>query len=150
MSVAQELDTLIDKLNNSLDSGSDTIFGDSDSITHNVNPDFLDLYALHPDLNKIEEARFTYNIKPVDELWMITTRGERTGNSIETFRQWYDLLNKSNRPKVRIWQLAGVEDLASEEECCQMKECIYRVVLCALDYAKNGQLIISIIEIKKE
>ncbi|MBW1936917.1 MAG: hypothetical protein JRI84_15470 [Deltaproteobacteria bacterium] len=42
-----------------------------------TNPGLVDLYANHPDIESIRRSRRDAGIGPADEVWLITTRGER-------------------------------------------------------------------------
>lgn len=109
-----------------------------------TNPAFVNLYAHHPHLAQIEKARKDYAINPVDEIWLVTTKGDRTDKSIEGLNKWYNLTDTQTRPLMRIWQVADTEDLISEAECRRMGECIYRVFLRATEDAGSDQLIVSL------
>jgi adenosine deaminase len=109
-----------------------------------TNPGFLHLYANHPHLEQIERTRKDYEIKPVEEIWLVTTKGSRTDESIAKLNKWYNLTDKQKRPGMQIWQVADAEDLKSEAECRRMGECIHRVFLRATEYAGKGQLLVSL------
>lgn len=109
-----------------------------------TNPGLVDLYAHHPRRERIQAAREEAGILPVDEVWMITTRGAPTDTAIQGVRAWHALLDDKLRPLLRVWQVADTGDLASEAECRSMAECIFRLVLYASEQAKDGQLLISL------
>jgi len=110
-----------------------------------TNPGLVDLYANHPGLDDIRRSRRDASIKPADEIWLITTKGRRTDESVESVFQWRNVVKeRPDIPCFRIWQVADTEDLASEAECRLMSECIHRLVLHASERVGNGQLIISL------
>lgn len=103
-----------------------------------TNPEFLDLYAHHPLRDRLDSLRKEFAIAPVQEIWAVTTRGRRIDQAIGKLHDWYGLLPAAGRPKLRIWQVNGADDRASEVECNQMAECIWRVVLKAQQYKKKA------------
>ena len=109
-----------------------------------TNPGLVDLYANHPQLEDIERSRRAASIRPVDEIWLITTKGSRTDASVASVFQWLEHLAGLTIPCFRVWQVADTEDLASEAECRRMAECIFRLVLHASERAGNGRLLISL------
>ncbi|VBB44578.1 Adenosine/AMP deaminase [uncultured Desulfatiglans sp.] len=110
-----------------------------------TNPNLVDLYARHPKRDEIAETRRSADIRPVEEVWMVTTKGEKTDTPIQNLLAWHRLFGGGGRlPVLRIWQVAGAGDLASEEECRQMGECIFRVVLHAAERCADGHLLISL------
>ena len=109
-----------------------------------ANPGLVDLYALHPAADRIREARARAGICPVEELWLITTKGKTTDEAVLKVREWQGLLGRKPQPEIRVWQANNVQDLVSEAECRLMAECIYRLVLHASERVKRGQLIVSL------
>ncbi len=113
-------------------------------LTGFTNPDFLDLYAHHPVRARLDSIRKEFAIEPVQEIWAVTTRGSRIDRAIDKLHDWYGLLPAAGRPVLRIWQVKGADDLASEAECNQMAECIWRVVCKARQHKNKGRLFISL------
>ena len=113
-------------------------------LTGFTNPDFLDLYAHHPHRARLDRVRRQFDVPAVQEIWAVTTSGRRITRAIGSLYDWYGLLPATGRPVLRIWQVKGADDLASEAECDKMAECIWRVVLKARQYKKNGRLLISL------
>ena len=109
-----------------------------------TNPDLIDVFCNHPRRDRIAQVRKEYDIKPVDEMWVISTRGDKIRQTVQNLLGWYDLLDEDRRPELRIWQVSGVEDLASERECALMSEAIFRVVLHASEQSDSGQLLLSL------
>ncbi|MFZ7110042.1 MAG: CRISPR-associated ring nuclease [Desulfatiglandales bacterium] len=109
-----------------------------------TNPELVDLYAHHPQLEAIERSRLAALILPVDEVWLITTKGDKTDQSVGSLFQWRECMKDRAVPSFRVWQVADAEDLASEAECRRMAECIFRLVLHASERKAMGQLVISL------
>jgi len=109
-----------------------------------TNPGLVDLYAFHPDSEGIRNARHRAGIRPVDEVWLITTKGKTTDGAVREVRAWQDLLGPGRGPRLCVWQAANITDLSSEAECRLMAECIYRLVLHASERSEGGQLIVSL------
>jgi len=89
-----------------------------------TNPD-LNIYKNHTKLDEILKLRDEYDIKPIDEIWAITTGGEQTQESIEALEKWHTNIH------LKIFRLSDVDELASVEECRFMADYIYRTVLHA-------------------
>ncbi len=94
-----------------------------------LDPEWLPLYANHNNLQRLEELRQEWQLTPPDEIWVVTTEGERTTSSLELLAEWWHLLD-TPRP-LRVWQAAGTGELAGEEECARIRELILRLVLKA-------------------
>jgi adenosine deaminase len=109
-----------------------------------TNPGLVDLYANHPQLEMIRRSREDASIGPVDEIWIISTKGDRTDQAVGKAFQWRDLLGSPDMPFFRVWQVAHTEDLSSAAGCRRMAECIFRLVLHASERIDGGQLIISL------
>lgn len=84
------------------------------------------------------------DIHTIDELWLICTQGNHTNNAIEAFQLWLNALPEITFPKIHYLSLAGLEDLTNEEECKQMADFIYRVILKANEQKKQGKLLLSL------
>jgi adenosine deaminase len=110
-----------------------------------TNPGLVNLYGHHPRRAEIDTARRVALIQPADEVWCITTQGSGTESALANLYKWWDALaGRQNLPRLRIWQAAGIGDLASEADCRRMAECIYRLVLHASERVDGGQLTISL------
>ena len=84
-------------------------------------------------------------IKSFDEIWLICTHGEYAYKAIEKFYEWLGYIDGLvELPEIKLLSLEKIEDLTSEEECRQMSDFIYRVVLQALEYSSNGHLVLSL------
>ncbi|MBF0202418.1 MAG: hypothetical protein HQK66_14140 [Desulfamplus sp.] len=102
-----------------------------------TNPGLVDLFMHHPDIPSINRARESFNIDPVDEVWMISTSGPYVNKSLADLRQWYDLLDPGSRPSLKIWQTEGMDDLVTEEDCRRMSEAIHTLVLHAREQSSR-------------
>jgi len=98
----------------------------------------LKVYKNHSNLIEIQKLRNEYKIQPVDEVWVITTGGIKTQNSIEALKNW----NKNYNFDLKIFRLGEVDELATVEECRFMADYIYRTVLHASE--KVNKLYLSL------
>lgn len=107
-----------------------------------TNPDDFGFYDEHPDEEKINALRRLNTIKPINEVWVISTDNKVALDSIKISRNW---LNSGFLDiTLRAFILKGVSDLINVEHCRQMSNLIYSVVLAGKKYASNGQLILSL------
>lgn len=112
-----------------------------------VASDLLDLYAQHPNREKLAELRAQHQIATPDELWICTTEGEQTQKSIAQMQAWWAALGTSTLGKqipLRIWTAAGTDQLATQAECDHIRELTLRVTLLAAERANGGQLILCL------
>ncbi|MCD6534219.1 MAG: adenosine deaminase [Deltaproteobacteria bacterium] len=108
-----------------------------------VDPDFLPLYAKHPQRERLLALVREQGLRAPDEVWVVTTEGEKTVNSLNSLAKWWGLLGDV-RP-LRVWQAAGTNELAGEDECRRIRELTLRVVLKAQELAGNsGQVLLSL------
>jgi adenosine deaminase len=105
-------------------------------------PRALDLYAHHPRRGELEALRALHMLAAPDELWIITTEGQQTAQSLARLRAWWQTLG-SPLP-LRIWTAAGTDQLATQAECDHIRELTLRVVLLAAERARGGQLVLSL------
>lgn len=114
------------------------------------NPDRLDLWqSAEPSLREeIRIARGRHQLRPVDEIWIVTTCGATTAASLRQVEAWLEHLGKRSPhpvPVLRTWRSAGIEDPSSYEQCLLMRDLIFRVVLLATEYVTpQGQLLLSL------
>lgn len=90
-----------------------------------TNPDDYDFFAGNKN---VKEFRSKNKIKVVDELWIITTEGQR------------DLVQLTNwaekwKCALHVFVCKGVDNFQSEEEILKMRSFIYRVVLFGAEKA---------------
>lgn len=105
-------------------------------------PSRLPLYQNHPKREQMESWRKIYRLQPPDEIWICTTQGEQTLTSLDCLTEWLKLL--SDPPLVRIWQAGGTDQLATQQECADIRELILRACLAAQHRLDGGQLLLSL------
>ena len=108
-------------------------------------PEILPLYAYHPQRADIKKLKEDYKLSAPDEVWVCTTQGVQTENSLVQLKRW--ILTIQNPPVLRIWQAKGTDQLATQAECDHIKELIVRACLKAhqtVNEAKAGQVILSL------
>ncbi len=108
-----------------------------------TNPDHVNFYAEHPHRDAIMESRRRAGILPVDECWIVTTRGE-TNAALAEVERWHSALPENGRPVLRVRKTAEIDDPGSEQECRYMAECVFRLALHCSERAGEGQLLISL------
>jgi adenosine deaminase len=124
-----------------------------------TNPNVVDLYRFHPSNDRIVSIREEFGIQPVDEIWVVTPKGnidpqlvvlqewhallEPSVLLLAIIKEWAGLIDASFWPVLKIFQVSGTNDLISETECHIMKEALLRIVLHAAEYATEGQLLLS-------
>jgi adenosine deaminase len=109
-----------------------------------TNPDLVDLFKLHPEKNRMAEAAKTIGIVPARELWVVTTCGNKTKETLDKVAEWYDLLDPGQRPVLRIWQVDQTDGLSTEKECRLMCEGIHAIVYHAAERSRNKKLMLSL------
>jgi adenosine deaminase len=106
-------------------------------------PDKLPLYAHHPDRVRLDEVRSARALQSPDELWICTTEGKKTVESLERLRVWWSLIGAPI--PLRIWTAAGTDQLATQTECDHVRELTLRSVMAASErIGSGGQLIVSL------
>ncbi len=109
-----------------------------------TNPDLVDLFQNHPEKERITKTARTMGIVPARELWVVTTCGIQTEETLESVARWYDLLDAEKRPVLRIWQVDNVDALATEKECRRMCEAVHAIVHHAAQRSRNKTLMLSL------
>ncbi len=107
-----------------------------------VAPGHLDLYRDASDAQSLQGLRQRYGLEPPDELWVCTTEGERTQQSLVCLNDWWQRL--SLPIPLRIWTAAGTDQLATQNECEHLRELTLRLVLLASERCQGGQLVLSL------
>lgn len=108
-----------------------------------VDPDFLPLYASHPERERLLALRREQGLRAPDEIWVVTTEGRKTVASLDSLARWWGRLG--NVRPLRVWQAAGTDELAGEKECGFIRELTLRVVLKAHDCCgESGQVLLSL------
>jgi len=106
-------------------------------------PNLLDLYAHHPHADALAQTRDRHGLKAPDELWVCTTEGEQTRNSLVQLHAWWAQLGAP--VPLRIWRAQGTDQLADETECLRMRELTLRLALAATECAgPDGQVVVSL------
>lgn len=124
-----------------------------------TNPNVVDLYRLHPSNEKMKQIRDEFGLLPVNEIWVVTTEGrvapqlnavqkwhallEPPSTLMAKVKEWPGLIDTSYWPVLKIFQVSGADGMISENECLIMKEAILRIVLHAVEYVGDGQLLLS-------
>lgn len=109
-----------------------------------TNPGLVDLFKNHPEKHSIAKARKKEQIVPADEVWVVTTTGKQTDDSLEKAQEWYERLDPGKRPVLKIWQIKGTDSLATEFECRLMSEAVHTIVLHAVYRTEKGRLMLSL------
>ena len=106
-------------------------------------PATLDLYAHHPLRAELDALRARHGLRAPDELWICTTEGVQTRNSLLQLHAWWQQLGAPL--PLRVWSAAGTDQLATQAECEHIRELTLRVVLLATEQAgPQGQLVLSL------
>ena len=108
-----------------------------------TNPDDFHLYANHPEKTLIDSFRKDYNIRPVDEVWLITTSNNSALDTCRTYQQWH--CEHLPRIDFHIVFCEGMNEIRTIEDCSAMRDLIYRTVMAAHSYANGGQVTLSMI-----
>jgi adenosine deaminase len=106
-------------------------------------PDLVDLYARHPQRAALDDLRLKHALERPDELWVCTTEGRQTQESLLLLQRWWELIG---RPMpLRVWTAAGTDQLANQRECDHIRELTLRVVQLASEMlGSRGQLVLSL------
>ncbi|MFO1322234.1 MAG: CRISPR-associated ring nuclease [Burkholderiales bacterium] len=106
-------------------------------------PAVVDLYRHHPRADELAAVRARHGLLPPDEIWIVTTEGDKTVNSLERLDEW---CNELAAPlPLRVWTARGTDQLASQAECSQVRELTLRLALLASERAgRDGQLVLSL------
>lgn len=105
-------------------------------------PDQLPLYRNHPEQAQLLKLKDQFQLQPSDEIWVCTTQGAQTQESLQTLQAWIACL--CHAPQLRIWQADQTDQLATRRECAAIRELIVRACLKAHDYADGGQVVLSL------
>ncbi len=110
-----------------------------------TNPEQVPLLRDHPSANLHQQWRDDWDIQAVEEVWVATTKGTQVRTSIETLQDWFAQL--PHAPRLRVFTMDGVAELASIQECRHMQELIFRVVLHSRARSSDtgGKLYLSLV-----
>lgn len=114
-------------------------------------PGVVDLYAHHPQRAQLDALRQRHHLRPPTELWVCTTQGSQTQDSLQQLHQWWFMLGFPM--PLRIWTAQGTDQLATQAECAHIRELTLRVALLAAERCapggaaqtgQGGQLVLSL------
>ncbi|WP_347484812.1 CRISPR-associated ring nuclease [Vandammella animalimorsus] len=105
-------------------------------------PEVLDLYRHHPQRATLDQLRQRHGLHAPTEIWICTTEGQQTQQSLALLHQWHQSLGQP--VPLRIWTAAGTDQLATQSECAHIRELTLRVALLASEQARGGQLLLSL------
>lgn len=109
-----------------------------------LDPQRLPLYAHHPQAEVLDLERQRAGLHAPDEIWIITTQGTQTQQSLQWLARWLATLGGC-APLLRVWQAAGTDQLATPEECARLRELTLRLALRARETAgRDGQCVYSL------
>lgn len=109
-----------------------------------LDPDRLPLYAHHPQRPALEAERAQCGLRPPQEVWIITTEGRQTRDSLARLAGWCAALGE-RAPRLRVWQAQDTDQLATQDECTHLRELTLRLALLAQETAgRDGQCVYSL------
>ncbi|TWI64806.1 adenosine deaminase [Desulfobotulus alkaliphilus] len=88
-----------------------------------------------------QNIRKQYDIKPVNEVWCITT-DDPEKKIIKDLKSWHDAFQ--NHFTIRVIVSKKLVDMKTPEHCRKLGDLIYRTVLRAAEETKGGQLLLSL------
>lgn len=100
-------------------------------------PGVVDLYAHHPQRAQLDALRAQHGLRPPTELWVCTTQGRQTQDSLQQLHQWWFMLGFPM--PLRIWAAQGTDQLATQAECTAIRELTLRVALLAAERCAQGR-----------
>lgn len=111
----------------------------------------INLFRKNNDYSSFSETLKKHHIASIDELWIMCTHGQQTDNAISKFLEWAELVKSEGvqLPEYKFLGLKNITDLTGEEECKQMTDFIFRVVLKAHESRHAGKLLLSLAEGRK-
>gem|GEM_PF-244348 len=101
-----------------------------------LNMSVYDFYSGHPKRAEFEKSLNERDVKLVSRLWIVTSDGDSTKNSIENCRLWWDSVKPENG-ELRIFIVEGSGEVATIEENELIGEAIMRVSLLARDKCRE-------------
>lgn len=106
-------------------------------------PGVVDLYAHHPERARLDALRAQHGLRVPDEVWVVTTEGRQTKQSLKRLFQWWQALGRVF--PLKVWTAAGTDQLANQAECDHIRELTLRATLHAAERCgPHGQLILSL------
>lgn len=106
----------------------------------------VDIFKSNKAYGSFAQKLKKQGIITIDELWIICTHGQQTDNAIGKFVEWTNLVKSAGvqLPEYKFLGLKNITDLTSEEECKQITDFIFRVVLKAHESKGFGKLLLSL------
>lgn len=105
-------------------------------------PEEFPLFRSHPQSAELDKQRREYGLESPDEIWVCTTLGAKTSESLQQLLDWIGRI--SDPPLLRVWQADRTDQLATRDECDLLRELLLRAVLNAHDKARGGQVVLSL------
>ncbi len=100
-------------------------------------------YDNHPEYGKIKKQIQDYSISAVDEIWVITTNGQRIDENLGYLNQWVGKLSFPV-PEIKSFSYKQLVELNTIEEIDLMADLVYRVTLHANHQAGRGKVYLSL------
>ncbi len=108
-----------------------------------TNPEDFPCYANHSKKAIIDQSRLDYDIRPIDELWLITTSAKEAQNAYNQYKTWHT----EHLPHIALHRIFndGICDIRTSEDCMVVRDLIFRAVLAAHEETHGGQLTLSLL-----
>jgi len=94
------------------------------------------IYKHHTQGNQIDKLRQEYQVSPIDRIAIIVTDGETSLRAVASLKEWCNYVEIP----LKVYALKGVEELATVQECAQMTDWTYRVILRESSISKRVYL----------
>ena len=107
-----------------------------------TNGETYNLYKNHPKLGSIQSQRHDADIKAIDELWIITTNGDKVSKTLKELNNWRSQV--ADLPIIKLYSYSDLIELNTLEEIPSMRDLVYRTVLHARGATKGGKLYLSL------
>ncbi len=115
-------------------------------------PEWADLYAHHPERERLRALREQYGLTAPRAIWIITTGGEAAARSRVALHKWHTRLvarlaaaAHPVRPELVVFSAEETDELASEQECRLWRELAFRVLLHAHEtVGADGKVVVSL------
>ena len=107
-----------------------------------TNGETYNLYKNHPKLDSIQSQRRDAHIKAIDELWVITTNGDKVSKTLKELNNWRSQV--VDLPVIKFYSYSDLVELNTLDEIPSMRDLVYRTVLHARGATKGGKLYLSL------
>ncbi len=84
-----------------------------------TNPEQFDFFC---GSKESVELREKFNLKPIDECWIITTQGQREMKKLENWAKFWEI-------RLKVFVCNNVDSFGNQDEIMRMRSLIYRIVL---------------------